>query len=295
MVDAGAVPLLGLCLQEPELALKRIAASALADIASHTPSLATAVVDAQTLPHLCSHLHLSPQTMSQWHGDVKLLRQAVRCLSAISKHSTELAEAVVDGDIFPGIWGCFKVSDVMTRKQSADLVCSIVKHSTELAQLVVHSGGCAVLVDYLEGVKGGLKVPGIMALGYIAAFNDMLALAVIVAKSVPVLIQSLAEQSPASAKLQQQQQQQSEEGVEIVAADYVKATACWTLGQIGRHSPEHAKHLTDHAVLPKLLKVLVECKATNDEGDVGADLKAKVCFCDLMILVLTFVYSQRKL
>jgi hypothetical protein len=42
VVDAGAVPLLVLCVQEPELALKRVAASALSDVAKHTPELAQA-------------------------------------------------------------------------------------------------------------------------------------------------------------------------------------------------------------------------------------------------------------
>ena len=39
VVDAGAVPLLVLCVQEPELGVKRIAASALSDIAKHTPEV----------------------------------------------------------------------------------------------------------------------------------------------------------------------------------------------------------------------------------------------------------------
>jgi Armadillo/beta-catenin-like repeat len=46
VVDAGAVPLLVLCVQEPELSLKRIAASALSDISKHSPELAQTVVDA---------------------------------------------------------------------------------------------------------------------------------------------------------------------------------------------------------------------------------------------------------
>lgn len=41
--------LLVLCVQEPELSLKRVAASALSDIAKHTPELAQAVVDAGML------------------------------------------------------------------------------------------------------------------------------------------------------------------------------------------------------------------------------------------------------
>ena len=36
VVDAGAVPLLVLCIQEPELSLKRISASALSDICKHS-------------------------------------------------------------------------------------------------------------------------------------------------------------------------------------------------------------------------------------------------------------------
>lgn len=52
MVDAGAVPLLVLCIQEPEIALKRIAVSALSDIAKHSPELAQTVVDAGVIAHL---------------------------------------------------------------------------------------------------------------------------------------------------------------------------------------------------------------------------------------------------
>lgn len=52
MVDAGAVPLLVLCIQEPELSLKRISASALSDICKHSPELAQTVVDAGAIAHL---------------------------------------------------------------------------------------------------------------------------------------------------------------------------------------------------------------------------------------------------
>lgn len=52
VVDAGAVPLLVLSLQEPELALKRIAASTLSELSKHTPELAQMVVDNGAIPHL---------------------------------------------------------------------------------------------------------------------------------------------------------------------------------------------------------------------------------------------------
>lgn len=66
VVDAGAVPLLVLCVQEPELSLKRVAASALSDIAKHSPELAQAVVDAGAVAYL------APLVTNQ---DAKLKRQ----------------------------------------------------------------------------------------------------------------------------------------------------------------------------------------------------------------------------
>jgi hypothetical protein len=39
VVDAGAIAQLVLCLQEPELALRRISASALSEIAKHSPEV----------------------------------------------------------------------------------------------------------------------------------------------------------------------------------------------------------------------------------------------------------------
>ena len=44
VVDAGSVQLLVLCLQEPEISLKRISASALSDIAKHSPEVTHLVV-----------------------------------------------------------------------------------------------------------------------------------------------------------------------------------------------------------------------------------------------------------
>lgn len=52
MVDAGAVPYLIAAAQEPELTLKNIAVSSLADIAKHTPELAQAVVDAGAISYI---------------------------------------------------------------------------------------------------------------------------------------------------------------------------------------------------------------------------------------------------
>lgn len=241
VVDAGAIPLLVLCVQEPELSLRRIAASALSDIAKHSPELAQSVVDANTIPFIAPLLG---------NADAKLKRQVCSALSQISKHTVDLAEMVVDGEIFPNVLNCLKDLDGYVRKNAATLVCEIAKHTPELAQLIVNSGGIAAIVDYVNESRGNARLPGIMTLGYIAAFSETLALSVIVSKGVQPLSEALVSEPE----------------------EHIKAACAWALGQIGRHSPDHAKTLADHAVLSKLLKVLT---AAGGGEEVGADLKTK--------------------
>lgn len=120
-----------------------------------------------------------------------------------------------------------------------------------MAQLIVNSGGVAAVVDYVNETRGNARLPGIMTLGYIAAFSETLALSVIVAKGVPPLAQALGTETE----------------------EHIQAACAWSLGQVGRHSPDHAKTLGDHAVLPKLLKVLTSPGSEGEETN--TDLKTK--------------------
>ena len=69
------------------------------------------------------------------------------------------------------------------------------KHTPELAQLIVNAGGVAAMVDYVNNSKDNNRMPGVMALGYIAAFNDRLGMAVIASQGVPSLALALKEES----------------------------------------------------------------------------------------------------
>ncbi len=109
----------------------------------------------------------------------------------------------------------------------------------------------AAVVDYVNETKGNTRLPGIMTLGYIAAFSETLALSVIVAKGVPPLSQALSTETE----------------------EHIQAACAWSLGQIGRHSPDHAKTLGDHAVLPKLLRILNTPGSEGEESN--TDLKTK--------------------
>jgi len=224
VVEAGAVPLLVLCVQEPELSLKRIAASSLSDIAKHSPEMAQAVVDAGAVAYLAP-LILSP--------DAKLKRQVCAALGQVAKHSVDLAEVVVEAEIFPSILMCLKDVDGFVRKHAATAIREVCKHTPELAQLVVSNGGVAALVDYVDESEGNNRLPGVMALGYISAFSETLATAVIASKGIAPLFASLVEEPE----------------------DHVKSASAWSLGQIGRHTPNHAKAIADAGVLAKLVAV----------------------------------------
>ncbi|KAA6426063.1 MAG: sperm-associated antigen 6 [Trebouxia sp. A1-2] len=230
VVDAGAVVLLVLCVQEPETGLKRVAASALSDIAKHTPELAQAV-------------------------DPKLKRQVCCALAQIAKHSVDMAEVVVEAEVFPKILTCLKFPDELVRKHAATVVREVAKHTPELAQLVVGAGGVGALVDYVGSTKGNTRLPGIMALGYIAAFSETLGLSVIAEKGLVPLVAALSEE----------------------AEEHMKSASAWALGQLGRHTPDHAKAVADTGVLPLLVTIENDTHSSEDlKGKCRKALKAIV-------------------
>ena len=63
-----------------------------------------------------------------------------------------------------------------------------------MAQLIVNSGGIVPIVEYLKESTGNARMPALMALGYISAFSETLAMSVILAKAVPVLAVVLDEE-----------------------------------------------------------------------------------------------------
>jgi len=233
VIEAGAVPLLVLCFQQPELTLKRIAASALSDISKHSPELAQTIVDASAVSHLAKEIS-SP--------DPGLKRQVCSCLAQIAKHSVDLAEVIVEAEIFPRILYCLKDIDEAVRKNSATCIREIARHTPDLAKLIVNAGGVAAMVEYITEARGNNRLPGIMTLGYIAAFSETLALSVVVSKGIPPLKDALIHEPE----------------------DHLKAASAWSLGQIGRHTPDHARALAEADVLRRLLAVYLHQDSSDD-------------------------------
>lgn len=70
-----------------------------------------------------------------------------------------------------------------------------------------------------------------MTLGYIAAFDEHNAMAIINSKGITPLKDALINEPE----------------------DYIRAAATWTLGQVGSHSSNHAKAMAETDVLSHLL------------------------------------------
>jgi len=174
--------------------------------------------------------------------DAKLKRQVLSCFSQISKHSVELAEMVVEAEIFPSVLTCLKDNDELVMKNTATLIREIAKHTPELCQLIMNAGGIGAVIDYIGETKGTIRLPGIMMLGYVAAHSETLAMAVIMSKGVSQLAIILSEEQE----------------------DHIKAATVWALGQIGGHTPEHAKAIAVSNVLPRLLQSYISSESSED-------------------------------
>jgi HEAT repeat protein len=235
VVDANAITFLITAVQDPELSLRRIAVSSLGDIAKHTRELAQSVVDARAISNIAPLLTAS---------DPKLKQQVCSTLAQIAKHSIDLAELVVEGEIFPHALHALKDKDAGVRKYAAALVREVVKHTQELSQLVINVGGAAALIEYLKPESGNDPLNAVMAVGYIASFSQSLATALLNEGAPGAVLKVFV-----SAK-----------------QSHVRSSAAWALGQLGKHSPEHASTLTTLNALALLLD------AHNDEN-AGDDVK----------------------
>ncbi|KAE8279966.1 Sperm-associated antigen 6 Axoneme central apparatus protein PF16-like protein [Larimichthys crocea] len=244
VVASGGVDALVLCLEEFDPGVKEAAAWALGyiarhnallahDISKHTPELAQTVVDNGAIAHLAQMI-LNP--------DAKLKRQVFSALSQISKHSVSLAELVIEAEIFPAAVACLRDPDEYVKKNVTTLMREVVQHTPELSQVIVNCGGMAAVIDYLGNCSGNLRLPGIMMLGYVAAHSENLAMAVILSKGVPQLALCLSEESDHT----------------------MKAATVWSIGQIGHHTPEHAKAVATANLLPKLLELYMDASSSED-------------------------------
>ena len=227
------------CLQDPTISVKIGSASALKEISKHTSDLALEVADAGTIPFLTALIS---------HSDAKLKKVVCSCLENIAKHNVDLAEMVAEADIFPKILSCLKDPNLQVREKAACCIKELSKHTAELANIIVHYGGASALVEYINESVGIMKLPAVLSLGNIGAFDEALAMSVIAAKSILPLKECILNEENEALKCQ----------------------ACWAIGTIGKHSSDHAKAVAELDV-PKILLEI----AMNESNSKELQKKAK--------------------
>ncbi|KAL0213023.1 hypothetical protein RCL1_006649 [Eukaryota sp. TZLM3-RCL] len=230
VADNSVLSNLVLTLQDPELALKRVAATAIGDIAKHSVDLATAASDCGAISNLANFIQTA---------DEKLRRQVLCTLASIAKHSVELSESVIECDVVPRVIRLLKDRDFKVRKNAAILLREVAKMTPENSALVVNHGAIAGFGEYIKDClheEPAESLPAVMAIGFISAFSATSALAVIVEREVELLLELLVK----------------------CGEDHVRAATVWTLGQIGKHTPEHAKALNENGFPAHVLTLLKE-------------------------------------
>jgi hypothetical protein len=117
------------------------------------------------------------------------------------------------------------------------------------------------LVEYISDSKGLSRLPGIMTLGYIAAFDEHNAMAIINSKGIEPLRETLMKETE----------------------DHLKAASCWTLGQLGGHSYNHAKAMAEADVLSHLLECYKNGKSSEDlKKKAKRSLKSILVMCTVL-------------
>ncbi|MCO5548130.1 hypothetical protein L7F22_001588 [Adiantum nelumboides] len=231
IVNANAVPLLVVCIQEVELPLKRASVLALANIAKHSPKLAQVVVDSNTLSLIAPLIT---------HPDARLKRQVSKCF--VCAILVCCVQKVVAVNVFPKSLLSLKDADSQVRRNASLVVREVCKHTAELASLVVCGNGAAAIVENITETSGNERLPGIMVLGYIAAFDEILADKLVQVNGIPPLLDALSNEEE----------------------DHIKSASVWSLGQIGRHCADHALAVAKAGVLPKLVSTFLFPGSSED-------------------------------
>lgn len=76
---------------------------------------------------------------------------------------------------------------MLVRRYACMCIREIARQSPELAKVVAIDNGVKHLVEYITEVKGSAVLPGIAALGFIAGFDESLAMTVIAAQGIQPL------------------------------------------------------------------------------------------------------------
>ena len=224
-VEARLFPLLLVRLVDRDEGSRRAAAVVVREVVKHSEQLAAVVVEAGGVGSLVEYLSLA----GAWTPP-----QPLRASTTTAPDGTVLA-APPRGTLPPG-----------TGAPAAAPTALLAS-----ATLAADSVGIA---------RGGARLPAVMALGFIAAYGEALALRVVECSGVGALKAALLEQG---------------------AEEHVRAAAVWAIGQVGKHGPGPARAVASADALRHVAALLNSDSSSDDVRDKARRcLGAVLAVCD---------------
>ncbi|PSN52093.1 Sperm-associated antigen 6 [Blattella germanica] len=213
---------------------------------------------------------------------------AAVALGRMANYDGKIAQAIVRKDILPQLLQSINKQNKFYKKAALFVLRAISKHSPEMAQVTVQSGGLEAMVVCLEDFDPGVKEAAAWALGYVGRHNrnlgqarQVLAALASIAKHSVELAESVVEAeifpdvlihlAHPDDLVKRNAATIVREGVIQLAIvldeeteDHVLAANVWALGQIGKHSPEHAKSLAMSNIFDKIIELYSSNTCSED-------------------------------
>lgn len=163
----GVVKLLGPLLSDPVTSIKQSAALALGRLAKQDEELATAVIEdkGRILTQLLESLHSNNKNYK---------KAACFVISAVARHSKDLAEKVVEYGAIKFLVSCFEEYDPSVMESAAWALRYIAKHSAALAHKIVKEDAIDSLIMCLQEPEISIKRVAIQTLSNIARHSEEL-------------------------------------------------------------------------------------------------------------------------
>jgi len=239
-------------LPETSDALKSAITHNLADTASLSASMAQRVVDTKGLAPITALLH-SPQ------ASTRLKTACLLALGQVAKHSDALAETVMQQDVERPAMECLlDPGSPAVRLNAALLIHEVARKTPELCTKILADGGVACLGKHLRTEAGGRNaLPTVLTLGAAADFRLTVSLQAVKTGAAQELVRYLASDV--------------EKDVQVAAA--------WAVSRLASYSADTARPLAAAGVLPPLLAMYTDNRATLVKERAKQGLKEVVYNC----------------
>lgn len=236
------------CLSSSESSIGRGSAAVIASLCRQDALAAEAVVDNGGLETFSSILSgtgsTAPDTVSSPSSEAsRMARQIILSLCSIAKTRADLADEVLSKGIVARIVEISAQSprDHLLQRHACAALRDIARHGVKQAIGVLDTTNALhQLILCIGTLKGNDLLPGVMAIGFLAAHKD-LAGQVVVGGAILPLVHILQAET----------------------LDHVRSAAVWAFGQLGRHTRALASTIASTGVLT--LIAALETSPTSSE------------------------------